>query len=113
VQRCRHDFIAIGGGVHISEQQSSSATSSEQVIADNPDVIIAMMGSESGLAVHQKKNWMTMPVIKAVMDDRVHVLDPDLVCSPSPATFAKTLRLIAGLIHPNDDGFAAEPIPFM
>ncbi len=43
---------------------------------------------------------MTIPVIQAVRNDRVHVLDPDLVCSPSPATFAKTLAIIAGLIHP-------------
>jgi iron complex transport system substrate-binding protein len=96
-----HDFIALGGGVNISEQQLSTATNPEKVIAENPDVIIiAMMGSESGLAVQQKKDWMTKPVIQAVLDDRVHVLDPDLVCSPSPATFAKTLKVIAELIHP-------------
>ncbi len=96
-----HDFIVLGGGVNISEQQLSPATNPEKVVAENPDVIIiAMMGSESGLAEQQRKNWMTMPVIKAVRNDRVHVLDPDLVCSPSPATFANTLEIIAGLIHP-------------
>lgn len=96
-----HDFIALGGGVNISEQQLSTATNPEKVIADNPDVIIiAMMGSESGLAVQQKKNWQRVSVIKAVRDSRVHVLDPDLVCSPSPATFARTLAIITALIHP-------------
>ncbi len=96
-----HDFIALGGGVNISEQQLSTATNPEKVITENPDVIIiAMMGSESGLAAQQKKNWMAMSVIQAVRDNRVHVLDPDLVCSPSPAIFVQTLAIIAALIHP-------------
>jgi len=51
-----HDFIALGGGVNISEQQLSTATNPEKVVAENPDVIIiAMMGSESGLAMQQKR----------------------------------------------------------
>lgn len=96
-----HDFITLGGGVNISAEQLVAATNPEKVIAENPDVIIiAMMGSESGLAVQQKKDWMAIPVISAVREGRVHVLDPDLVCSPSPATFAKTLVSIALLIHP-------------
>lgn len=96
-----HDFISLGGGVNISAEQQVSATNPEKVVADNPDVIIiAMMGSESGLAMQQKKDWLAIPVIGAVREGRVHVLDPDLVCSPSPATFAKTLASIAGLIHP-------------
>ena len=96
-----HDFITLGGGVNISAEQQVSATNPEKVVADNPEVIIiAMMGSESGLAMQQKKDWMAIPVIRAVREGRVHVLDPDLVCSPSPATFAKTLASIAELIHP-------------
>ena len=96
-----HDFIALGGGINISKEQQSAAINPEKVIAENPDVIIiAIMGSESGLAGEQKRNWQRVPVINAVRNDRVHVLDPDLVCSPSPLTFAHTLTLIAELIHP-------------
>ncbi len=71
------------------------------MVADNPDVIIiAIMGSETGLAADEKRRWQRIPVLKAVRDSRVHVIDPDLVCSPSPATFAATLATFARLIHP-------------
>ncbi|MBU1568196.1 MAG: ABC transporter substrate-binding protein [Proteobacteria bacterium] len=99
-----HDFITLGGGMNISEAQLSATTNPEKVIAENPDVIIiAIMGNESGLAVQQKKNWQNVSVINAVRDNRVHVINPDLVCSPSPATFAATLTIFARLIHPELD----------
>jgi len=96
-----HDFIVLAGGINILAGQKSGTTGIEKVIGENPDlIIIAMMGSESGIAADEKKNWQRIAVIKAVQEDRVHVINPDLVCSPSPATFAHTLRIIAGLIHP-------------
>lgn len=99
-----HDFIALGGGVNIAEGQRSGATDYEKVIAENPDVIIiAMMGSETGIAAEEKRNWQRMHVLKAVQTGQVHVIEPSLVCSPSPATFVRTLRVIAGLIHPEID----------
>lgn len=99
-----HDFIALGGGVNIAEGQRSGAMDYEKVIAENPDVIIiAMMGSETGIAAEEKRNWQRMHVLKAVQTGQVHVIEPSLVCSPSPATFVRTLRLIVGLIHPEMD----------
>lgn len=99
-----HDFIALGGGVNIAEGQRSGAMDYEKVIAENPDVIIiAMMGSETGIAAEEKRNWQRMHVLKAVQTGQVHVIEPSLVCSPSPATFVRTLRVIAGLIHPEID----------
>lgn len=96
-----HDFIIMGGGINIAEDQQSGTMSYEKVIAKNPDVIIiAIMGSETGIAAEEKKNWQRISVIKAVQEDRVHVISPDLVCSPSPATFVQALRIIAELIHP-------------
>jgi len=96
-----NDFIRLGGGINIVEDQASGTTNYEKVIARNPDVIIiAIMGSETGIAAEQKKNWQRFSVIKAVQNNRVHVINPNLVCSPSPATFAEALTNIANLIHP-------------
>ncbi len=96
-----HDFIVLGGGSNIIEDQQSGVTDYEKVIARNPDVIIiAIMGSETGVAAQEKKNWQRLAVLKAVRENRVHVIDPDLVCSPSPATFVQALRIITRLIHP-------------
>ncbi len=96
-----NDFILLGGGMNIIDDQSSGKTKNEKVIAQNPDVIIiAIMGNESGLAGQEKQKWQAIPVIKAVQDKRVHVLDPYLACSPSPTTFAQTLSVVSRLIHP-------------
>lgn len=99
-----HDFIALGGGLNIAGDQRTGTMKVEKVIAENPDVIIiAMMGSETGIAAEEKRNWQRMHVLKSVQTGQVHVIEPSLVCSPSPATFVQTLRVIAGLIHPEID----------
>ncbi len=95
------DFIVLGGGANIIDDQLSGTTNDEKVLAENPDtIIIAIMGNETGLAGKEQERWRNIPVIKAVRDGRVHIIDPDLVCSPSPATFAEALAIISRLIHP-------------
>ncbi len=96
-----HDFIVLGGGVNILNDQGRGTTNVEKVIAQNPDlIIIAIMGSESGIAHEELQKWLKIPIIKATQTNRVEVINPNLVCSPSPATFAQTLGVFAELIHP-------------
>jgi iron complex transport system substrate-binding protein len=96
-----HDFIEMGGGINIAGDQRSGAMKAEQIIALNPDVIIiAVMGSENGIGAEEKNRWLRFATIDAVRHQQVHLLDPDLVCSPSPLTFADTLSTFARLIHP-------------
>ncbi len=100
-----NDFIVLAGGINISWKQKSGITNYEKVIASDPDVIIiAMMGSESGIAAKEQKKWLSMPVISAAKQKRVFVINPNLICSPSPATFVDTLYAIASLIHPELSG---------
>ena len=95
-----NDFILLAGGINIVGQQAGGSTQYEKVVAENPDIIlIAMMGSESGAAAKEKLNWQRFTVINAAAQNRIYMINPDLVCSPSPVTFAETLGLIAGLIH--------------
>jgi len=42
----------------------------------------------------------SVSVMNAVKNDRIHVVDPNLVCSPSPATFVEALKIITLLIYP-------------
>ncbi len=96
-----HDYIRLGGGINVIADQTVGTVGYEKILARNPDVIIiAVMGSESGAAAREKKKWQRFSVISAVRNDRVYSINPDLVCSPSPETFARTLAVIAGLIHP-------------
>jgi len=96
-----NDFIELGGGVNIAGDQLSGMMKTEQVIALNPAlIIIAVMGSENGIGAEEKKHWLSFATIEATRNNQVHVMDPDLVCSPSPPSFADTLVTIARLIHP-------------
>ena len=96
-----HDFIELGGGINIAGEQKTGAMKTEQVLALNPDlIIIAVMGSENGIGAEEKARWMRFSTLEAVRANQVHVMDPNLVCSPSPTTFADTLVTIARLIHP-------------
>lgn len=105
-----HEYILFGGGLNIAEGLQFGALSTEHVLALAPDVIIiAVMGSESGVGVQEKEKWERYTSLKAVSSGRVYVLDADEVCSPSPITFARVLSTIARLIHPElwnkeDDG---------
>ena len=96
-----HDYIELSGGINIAGEQLSGVMKTEQVLALNPDlIVIAVMGSEHGIGAEQRNHWMSFAALEAVRAGRVHAMDPDVVCSPSPATFADTLVTIARLIHP-------------
>jgi iron complex transport system substrate-binding protein len=96
------DFIRLGGGSNILADMSDAQVNQEKILAENPEVIIiAIMGNETGLAEQEKRNWQRFPALSAVRHNRVHTIDPDLVCSPSPATFTEALATIATLIHPD------------
>lgn len=96
-----NDFITLSGGVNIGVQQQTGRASYEEIIANNPDVIIvAITGTESGIAAKEKAKWQSMPVLNAARNNRIFVIDPDISCSPSPKTFANTLEIISYMIHP-------------
>lgn len=99
-----NDFIVLAGGTNVVGDQTSGRCNYEKVIVRDPEVIlIAIMGSETGLGRQQKENWYRYPVMSAVRHDRVHLVDPDYVCSPSPASFVDALKIVARLIHPEID----------
>jgi len=96
-----NDFIVLAGGVNIAAGRRDGHYNYEMVTAQNPDVIIvAIMGSEGGMGGREKKEWMRFTPISAVRNGQVFVVDPDLICSPSPLTFVKGLERIAELIPP-------------
>lgn len=95
------DYIRLAGGKNIVADQLTGHTSLEKVLAMDPDVIIiAIMGTETGVAAREQKRWMRFRQMKAVKAGRVYTVNPDIICSPSPVTFIKALAVIAGFIHP-------------
>jgi len=95
------DYIRFAGGENIIGDQSTGLTALEKVLARDPEVIIiAIMGSETGVAAREKKRWMHFRSMRAAQNGRVYTISPDLVCSPSPVTFVHALATMAGMIHP-------------
>ena len=96
-----NDYLTLAGGTNIAADETRPQYDYERVLAHNPDVIlVALMGGDAGVAGEERRKWLNYPVLAAAKSGRVHVIDPDLVCSPTPVSFAKGLALVAGLLHP-------------
>jgi iron complex transport system substrate-binding protein len=96
-----NDYLVFAGGINIAEDATRSQYDYERVLAHNPDVIlIAIMGGETGIGAQEQQKWLNYAALAAAKNRRVHVLDPDLLCSPTPVSFARALALVAELLHP-------------
>ena len=96
-----NEFIRYGGGINIAENESSGIYSREKVLRENPDVIlIATMGTSKKAGELERQRWMSFKSIDAVKENRVHVLDPEMICSPTPVSFIKGLKSILPLLQP-------------
>ncbi len=95
------DYIERAGGINIAKMAGSGVYSREDVLRQNPDVIlVATMGSSTKAAENEKARWLSLSVLKAAKNNEIHVLDPDLVCSPTPVTFVHALEVFFSCIHP-------------
>lgn len=96
-----NEYIRYCGGINIAENESSGIYSREKVIRENPTVIlIATMGTSKRAGELERQRWMGFKSIDAVKKNRVHVLDPEMICSPTPDTFVAGLSLVFPLLHP-------------
>lgn len=94
-----HGLITAAGGTNLAADAllRYPVYSREKVIADDPEVIIiAAMGNEINIC---RKYWERFPEIQAIKNNRIHRIDPDLVCRLSPRLF-KGLEQISRLLHP-------------
>ncbi|MDR0477965.1 MAG: ABC transporter substrate-binding protein [Desulfobulbaceae bacterium] len=96
-----NDYLTFAGGINIAAGETRPQYDYERLLAHNPDVIlIAIMGGETGAAGEERRRWLSYPVLAAAKNERVHMIDPDLVCSPTPVSFVRGLALVAELLHP-------------
>ena len=96
-----NEYIEFAGGKNVALNAKDGVFSREKVLQENPDVIfIATMGSSKKAGETEKQAWMRFKFLKACKNNEIHILDPDIVCSPTPAIFAKGLKDFYHLIHP-------------
>jgi len=97
------ELVALAGGTNVVTQPGYVAYSSEQLIAADPQVYLATKGSMSD--PNALKSRAGFSKLAAVKNDRIVILDDNLVSRPGPR-FVQGLKQIAEGLHP--DAFAAK-----
>lgn len=96
-----HEYLILANAVNIAANHPSGLYSREEVIKQDPDVIlVATMGSNKKAAALEKKRWMAFAFLTSAGNNEIHILDPEVICHPTPVSFASGLKQVAGLIHP-------------
>lgn len=96
-----NEYIRLSGAVNITENDTSAICNLERVVAESPEIIlISLMGTSRKTADAEKEKWMALKHLKAVKQNRVVIVDPEMICSPTPASFALGLKYLLPLIHP-------------
>ncbi|UCG35589.1 MAG: ABC transporter substrate-binding protein [Candidatus Omnitrophota bacterium] len=91
-----NDFIEFAGGSNIAKYSRGGIYSREAVLRQNPDVIIiATMGM---VAEEEKEIWKSFRGLAAANNNSIYIVESDQVCSPTPFTFADTLRKFIKMI---------------
>ncbi len=99
-----NEYIKYGKGINIAENEKSGIYSREKVLKENPDLIlIATMGTDKKAGEIEKQKWMKFTSLNAAIKNQIHVLDPELILSPTPVSFVRGLKQILSLIHPDID----------
>lgn len=94
-----NDFIVLAGGINVAAGVSVGFYSREKVLEQNPEVIIIVdMGV---IAEREKRLWREFKSLQAARTGRIHTLDPNKICSPTPLSFAEGLKEVFALIHPD------------
>lgn len=92
-----NDFIEFAGG-ELAGPKTYGIYSKEEILKQNPEVIIITTMGVTG--IEEKKKWEKYKMINAVKNNEIYVLDTDELTSPTPLSFAKTLKKILKILHP-------------
>lgn len=96
-----NDFIKLAGGMNIVGRLKTGLYNTEDVIKRNPQIIIiTTMGF---IAKREKEKWQRFKELDAVKNNRIYIIDPYKVCSPTPVGFVETLKEITKILHLNNE----------
>jgi len=97
----QHEVIRLAGGRNLAADSPARYPqySLEDVVKKGPDIILISTMDRAGLFEEQKAQWMRWENIPAVQNNRIYLIDSDLVDRASPR-IVDGLEEIARLIHP-------------
>ena len=93
-----NDLVEMAGAVNIAKEAKIYTYSRESVLAANPDCILIVTMGLTG--PDEKQRWSQYSNLAAASNGRIHMIDSELVCSPTPVSFVEALALVVGLLHP-------------
>jgi len=95
------DVITLAGGVNMASDDPVTypRISVEEVIRRGPEVIIISSMERGARFDEARKAWMQWTSIPAVKNNRVYVIDSDLIDRPSPRII-DGLEAMARMLHP-------------
>ena len=92
------DLLEAAGGTNVVAEEGWVAYSLEQLVADDPSVYLATMGSMSDPSeLDARPGYADLTCVK---EDRVAILDDDLVSRPGPRV-TEGVRSMAEALHPD------------
>jgi iron complex transport system substrate-binding protein len=99
-----NDLIRLAGGINMAADEAITypRISLEEVIKKKPDIIIISSMEIGGEFERAKKEWMKWTSIPAVKNNRVYLIDSDIIDRPSQRII-DGLEAMARLIHPEVD----------
>lgn len=96
-----HELIVMAGGNNLTQGKTPYPRfSREQVIGMRPEVMIITSMARQAVFDQVKADWQQWPELPAVRDDRIYLVDSNVLDRPSPR-LVDGLELLARLIHPD------------
>lgn len=94
-------LIALAGGINISGEELTKYPrySIEEIIVKQPDIIIVTSMKRGGNFAQIRNKWKRWKSIPAVKNNRIHIINSDLIDHPSPR-IVDGLEEMAKIIHP-------------
>jgi len=95
------DLIRLAGGVNIAgtEKEMYPRLGIEEVLRRAPEVILISSMNPKGDYERTIQEWARWKIIPAVRDDRIYLIDSDLIDCPSPRII-DGLEEMARILHP-------------
>jgi iron complex transport system substrate-binding protein len=95
-----HELITLAGGINLAQGPVPYPRfSREQILSLSPEVFIITSMTRGASFDQIKAEWQRWPQMPAVKNNRIHLIDSDLVDRASPR-LVEGLEVLAGLIHP-------------
>ena len=96
-----HELIVMAGGINLSQGKTPYPRfSKEEVIVLRPEVIIITSMARHAVFEEVKRNWQQWDAMPAVKNNRIYLVDSDVLDRPSPR-LVDGLEILTRLIHPD------------